>query len=60
MLVKVRTPKEKDNLSDDALKGPTLEDIQNATKNLQVKNRPKPAISSDIPIDVSLLNYEII
>ena len=27
MLVKVRTPKEKDTLSDDALKGPTLEVI---------------------------------
>jgi hypothetical protein len=52
LLVKIRSPSEKLNLSEDNLKAPTEETIMNATKELPVKNPPKPAVNTDCPEDV--------
>lgn len=54
LLVEVRPLVEKENLSEDALKGPTDEEILNATKDLPVRNPAKPAVTSDCPADVNI------
>ncbi|XP_011499025.1 PREDICTED: ubiquitin-associated domain-containing protein 1 isoform X2 [Ceratosolen solmsi marchali] len=51
LLVKIRDHSEQLNSSEDNLKAPTEEIIMNATKELPVKNAPKPAINSDCPED---------
>ncbi|XP_032455431.1 ubiquitin-associated domain-containing protein 1 isoform X2 [Nasonia vitripennis] len=51
LLVEVRPAAEKENLTEDALKGPTDEEILNATKHLPVRNPAKPAITSECPAD---------
>ncbi|XP_014215713.1 ubiquitin-associated domain-containing protein 1 isoform X2 [Copidosoma floridanum] len=51
LLVQVRPLVEKENLSEEALKGPLDDEIIKATKDLFVRNPPKPAINSDCPAD---------
>ncbi|XP_058792490.1 ubiquitin-associated domain-containing protein 1 isoform X2 [Phymastichus coffea] len=51
LLVEIRPASEKENLTKDVLKGPTDEEIMNATSHLTIKNPPKPAIDSECPVD---------
>ncbi|KAL7302773.1 hypothetical protein TKK_0004816 [Trichogramma kaykai] len=51
MLVKTRSPPEKDTLADDVIRGPSMEQILSATADLPVKNPPKPVMAADFPFD---------
>lgn len=53
MLSEVRPLEGKENLSKDNLKGPTEEDIINATANLQMKNPSRPISNASCPVDVN-------
>lgn len=41
---------------EEELKGPTAEEINEATKDMEIKNPKKPAISTDCMADVSFVN----
>ena len=53
LLVEVRSGPEKETMTEDELKGPTEDQIMEATKDLPVRNPPKPAINSNCPTDVN-------
>ncbi|KAJ8688255.1 hypothetical protein QAD02_024050 [Eretmocerus hayati] len=51
LLVEMRPAVEKENLSEDSLRGPTDEELMNATKDLPVRNPPKPALTPYVRLD---------
>ncbi|KAK2577325.1 hypothetical protein KPH14_003454 [Odynerus spinipes] len=51
ILVEIRPASVKENLSEEALRGPTEETIANATSGLEIKNPPRPIPSVDCPTD---------
>lgn len=54
LLVEIRSSVVQENLSDEALKGPSLEAIAQATKGLSSQNvKSKPIPSTECPADVS-------
>lgn len=60
LLVEIRSPVQED-LSDEALKGPNLEAIAQATSDLpSVQNPPKPLPSTECPADVNIYFYMLI
>lgn len=51
MLVEIRPFPAKENLSEDALKGPSIETIAEVTSGLPIQNPARPAPSNDFPAD---------
>lgn len=55
LLVEIRSSIVQENLSDEALKGPSLEAIAQATKGLSSQNvKSKPVPSTECPADVNI------
>lgn len=53
LLIEIRTSTFQENLSEESLKGPTIEEINKVTKDLPVLNPVKPAATTDLQPDVS-------
>lgn len=55
LLVEIRSSIVQENLSDEALKGPSLEAIAQATRGLSSQNaKSKPVPSTECPADVNI------